>query len=101
MTRLWLWVVDRRTLVRVADDAHRALRVAHHNVRVLQQRVADLEVDLADADAVSSCPGRREHLALAQRVHIAEAKLDGDLANVAPLRPVPLCMSEPRGGDPA
>lgn len=44
-----LWLRTQRALVRHQKDAYRALALAHSNNRVLQQRVADLEVELSDA----------------------------------------------------
>lgn len=100
MNRLLWWLRDKKALVRMNEDSHRALKIAHDKVRRLEARMVELEVALAEADEVSSCPGRSEHVRLARRVEVAEARAEG-IANVVPLRPVPLHLSEPRGGDPA
>lgn len=95
--KLLLWLREKDALVRHLDDAHRALRSAHHNVRVLQQQVADLQRDVAEADEVSTCAGRGEHIRLARALEVAAARASGAM-NVVPLKPVSVDGLNPRGG---
>lgn len=91
------WFREQKALVRHLSDAHRALRIADLRIRERDQRIADLEVDLADATATSMCPGRAEHVRLAHRVEVAELQARG-LAPVFPLSPIRIAEFEARKG---
>jgi hypothetical protein len=59
--KLTLWLQHQADLVRMLDDAHRALRQAHEANRVLS--------------LTGQCAGRAEHVRLAHRLEVAETRL--------------------------
>lgn len=59
--RVTLWLKNKADLVRMLDDAHRALRQAHEANRLLS--------------LTGQCVGRAEHVRLAHRLEIAETRL--------------------------
>lgn len=74
-SRILCWFREQRALVRHLDDAHRALRSAVRDLRVLGEQHARLADDVRLYSQVATCTDPASHIRLAHRLEQAEAQL--------------------------